>query len=216
MDFFKKFNKFVTLTFFLTIFISHSVTASPTTKPNSMQSMWTKSYTLEGQKKYLEAANVIKPILEKSPKNEFALLRLGWLSYLQAKYNVSEDYYHKALDANADSIDARLGLTLPLMAEQRWKEAAVYANQVIAISPWSYLGCIRLMTCESGLAQWEVLEKEASEFVKRYPTDISGYVFLARAQALLGKKELAIQNYQEVLYRSPANLEALKYLESKK
>lgn len=216
MDFFKKINKIVGFTFLLTIFIFHSVIAASTTKSNSILSMWTKSYTLEGQKKYSEAANVIKPILDKSPKNEFALLRLGWLNYLQAKYNVSADYYHKALDANTDSLDARLGLTLPLMAEQRWKEAAIYANQVIAISSWSYLGYLRLMTCESGLAQWETLEKNASEFVKRYPTDISGYVFLARAQALLGKKDLAIQNYHEVLYRSPTNAEAMKYLESKK
>lgn len=156
----------------------------------------------------------MQSILDKSPKNELALLRMGWLNYLQAKYNVSENYYHKAIDANSDSIDAKLGLALPLMAEQRWKEAELYANQVISIDAWNYYGHIRLMTCESGLAQWETLEKHATEFVKRYPTDISGYLFLARAQALLGKKNDAIQNYQETLYRSPTNAEAIKYLKS--
>lgn len=213
MDSFKKLNKYRGLFLLLCIFIFNSAIAAPV---NPSKSPWEKSYTLETQKKYAEAANVIKPILDKSPDNQLALLRMGWLNYLQAKYNVSIDYYQKAIKVNPDSIDAKLGMTLPLMAQLRWKEAAVYANQVISISTWGYLAHIRLMTCESGLTQWETLEKHASEFVKRYPSDISGYLFLARAQAMLGKTNLAIQNYQETLDRSPTNLEAIKFLQKKR
>lgn len=196
----------------LAIVVSSSVMAAPATNPSTSKSVWEISYNLEHQKKYAEAASAIKPILDKSPQNEFALIRMGWLAYLQAKYNVSEDYYHKALDMNTDSIDARLGLTLPLMAQLRWKEAAIYANQVISMSAWGYVAHIRLMACESGLMQWETLENHASEFIKRYPSDVSGFLYLARAQAMLGKKEKAIQNYKETLERVPTNAEAIKYL----
>lgn len=175
--------------------------------------IWIKSYDLEQQRNLIEAANVLNPLIVKSPQNELALIRMGWLNYLQARYDLAEDYYHKALNANNNSIDARLGLTLALMAEQRWKEAALYANQVISLSAWDYFAHIRLMTCEAGLGQWESLEKHASGFVKHYTSDITGFIFLARSQAMQGKKEQAVQSYQEILFRSPSNTEAIQYLD---
>ncbi|WP_158618544.1 lipopolysaccharide assembly protein LapB [Legionella sp. km535] len=173
---------------------------------------WKKSFSLEQNKHYLDAAKVLEPMLNTTPKNEFLLLRLGWLYYLQTEYNTSISYYKKALELNSDSIDARLGLTLPLLAQQRWKEAALYAKEVIKISAWDYNANVRLMTSESALLQWEILEPHAAEMAKRYPSDPTVYIFLARAQAWQGKKTLAIKNYQLVLERSPDNQEALDYL----
>lgn len=216
MDLVRKFNRCNRLILLLAIFGFSSASTLAQTNTPSTKSVWQNSYDLEYHKKYAEAANILKPILVKSPKDEFILNRLGWLNYLQLKYNVSEDYYHKALDVNSDSIDARLGLTLPLMAQLRWKEAAIYANQVISMSAWGYLAHIRLMACESGQSEWETLGKHAEEFIKRYPTDANGFVFLARSQAMLGKKDLAILSYKDALVRAPTNAEAIKYLENKK
>ena len=84
------------------------------------------------------------------------------------------------------------------------------------MSAWGFTAHIRLMICESGQAQWETLEKHAAEFIKRYPSDVNGFVFLARSQAMLGKKDQAIQNYKDALVRTPTNAEAIKYLENKK
>ena len=38
---------------------------------NTSMAIWEKSYTLERQKKFAEAENVIKPALEKSPHDQF-------------------------------------------------------------------------------------------------------------------------------------------------
>lgn len=205
------------LTLSMSLYVSDAIKTAPVAKAQIPKegSVWAKSYSLEQQKQYAAAADLISPILVTSSNNELALLRLGWLNYLQAKYNEAADYYHKAIAANNNSIDARLGLTLPLLAQQRWKEAALYANQVITISSWNYYGHIRLMTCEAGLAQWETLEKHAGEFTTHYPSDTDGFIFLARSQAMLGKKAQAIKNYEEVLFRSPANAEALDFLAKK-
>lgn len=174
--------------------------------------LWKKSYSLEQEKKYLDAAKTLEPLLNSSPKTEFLLLRLGWLYYLQTQYNTSISYYKEALGLNADSIDARLGLTLPLLAQQRWKEAAVYAKEVIKISDWDYNANIRLMTCESALLEWEVLERHANAMSKRYPSDATVFIFLARSQAWQGKKTQALSNYKLVLERAPDNQEALEYI----
>lgn len=216
MDLIKKINKWSLFALLVAILSCGSTVTQAKTKILASKSPWEESYNYEHNKKYVEAANVLKPILDKTPNDEFALIRMGWLNYLQGKYNASFDFYKKALDVNSDSIDARLGLTLPLMAQLRWKEAAVYANQVISISTWDFTANTRLMICESGQSQWEVLEKHAVEFIKRYPSDATGFVFLARAQAMQGKKDDAIANYKEALDRAPTNAEALKYLENKK
>ena len=182
---------------------------------NAKKSVWSKSYTYEVSKKYVEAADVLAPVLKSQPENQFLLIRLGWLNYLQAKYNESFSYYKKALELNSDSIDARLGLTLPLMAQQRWKETAIYAKEVIAMSAWDFTAHTRLMTCESALQQWATLEQHATEVAKRYPSDPSTIIFLARAQAMQAKKDQAIANYTLALERSPDNQEAITYLKSK-
>lgn len=181
-----------------------------------VKSVWQDSFTYEVSKKYADAAKVLAPMLRATPQNEFLLLRLGWLNYLQAQYNVSIAFYQKAMDLNSESIDARLGITLPLMAQQRWKETALYAKQVIAMSAWDYNAHLRLMTCESALLQWDVLEKHAAEVVRHYPSDPSAFIFLARAQAMQGKKQQAIEQYTQALERAPQNEEALKYLKKNK
>lgn len=211
MDLFRNYCKFI---LFFTLWSIASTTALA--KSDTAKNVWEESYSLETNKKYAEAAQVLKSTYEKSPKDEFVLIRLGWLNYLMGSYNVSTDYYSKALAVNSDSIDARLGLTLPLMAQQRWKEAALYAKQVIDMANWSFTANTRLMICQSGQALWEELEKHATEFIKHYPSDPTAFVFLGRAQAMQGKKEQAIKSYQQALVRAPTNAEALKFIGSKK
>ena len=53
------------------------------------------------------------PLINNKETLELANLRLGWLNYLQGKYNKSIEYYTNALDYNSKSIDANLGLTNP-------------------------------------------------------------------------------------------------------
>lgn len=200
---------------FILAMTSFGYSASISAAKIAPKNVWSKSYTYEGLKKYVDAANVLEPMLNSDPSNEFLLLRLGWLNYLQTKYNESFSYYKKALALNSDSIDARLGLTLPLLAQLRWKEAAIYAKQVIAMSAWDLTANTRLMTSESALLEWVVLEQHATEVVKHYPSDPSAIIFLARSQAMQGKKTQAIANYTLALQRSPDNLEAINYIKGK-
>ena len=178
----------------------------------AQEDTWSQSYKLESQKKYNDAVSLIAPIVSKNNKNEFALLRLGWLNYLAGKYNESIKWYQEASDLNAKSIDAKLGLMLPLMAQLRWREATAQAEQVLQVAPWQYYAHVRLMTCEAAQAQWEKLEKHAGSVAQRYPTDADSLVFLARAESKLGKTADAKANYQKVLQMYPDHLEALKYL----
>ena len=175
--------------------------------------LFKKSYAAEAEGNYQQAAGVIEPILNrKSSVNEFVWLRYAWLHYQQRNYNDAIRAYNKAMKLNASSVEARLGITLPLLAQQRWKEAAIYSKQVVKKSPLHYIAHMRLMLSEEGQKNWKDLKNHAKVVVSYYPSEYLPYVYLARAQAWLGESENARESYQQVLVRYPDNLEALGYL----
>lgn len=175
---------------------------------------WLESYTLEAAGKYAQANAFMDSVLREAPTHEFALMRHAWLNYLQGRYNDALRDYGQVLSINPKSLDARLGLTLPLMAQQRWREAAIEARKVTAVSAWDYTANVRLMVCEEGERKWDVLAQHAGEMASRYPTDATVQVYLARAEAWLGNVRNAKLAYARVLERMPAHAEALAYLKN--
>lgn len=176
------------------------------------KNIWSISYALEANGKYEKAAALMVPLLNKGHESELALLRYGWLNYLQGNFNDSIKAYKQALERNQRSFDARLGIALPLMAQQRWNEASRYLKQVLAQTPYNYLAHIRLMVCEEGLRKWETLAKHSLSLSAHYPSDASILVYLARAYAWQGKTELAKNTYRKVLVRIPGNVEAQRFI----
>ena len=176
------------------------------------QDPWLESYRFEAQGKYAEAYAALGKLKATRPENEFRILRYAWLHYLLKQHNDAIRKYRRALELNPDSIDARLGLTLPLMAQERWREAALYARQVLEVSPWHYYANLRLLAVEEGQRHWEKLAAHARELSNRYPTDATIRVYLARAEARLGNTAKAMAAYRTVLQRVPGHLEATAFL----
>ena len=173
---------------------------------------WSESYRLESMGQYKAAAELFDPVLKTEPDNEFARLRRAWLRYLAGSYNDSQGDYKAALQANPRSLDAQIGLALPLLAQQRWKEAALAAQQALQAAPWNYYAHLRLMVAEEGQRQWQTLLDHTEELHQRYPSDATVLVYRARAQYWLGDMKAARDTYQQVLQRVPGHIEALQYL----
>ena len=185
---------------------------TPIVSGGENESIWSSSYTLEANGKYEKAAALLVPFLDRGEYSEFALMRYGWLSYLQGNHNDAIRSYKRALKRNPRSFDARLGIALPLMAQQRWKEASGHLRQLLAKSPYNYTAHIRLMVCEEGLRKWEQLEKHTMDIAAYYPSDATILVYLARTYAWQGKNILAKNTYRKVLARFPENIEALRFI----
>jgi tetratricopeptide (TPR) repeat protein len=168
------------------------------------------SYKLEAEKRYEAAAQTIQPLAETG--HEFATLRLGWLAYLQGSYNASIAHYGRLLQTSPGSIEARVGLMLPLMAQERWQDAAMQAQIALRQAPFHHVASVRLMACQQALKQWEALEAHAGALTRVYPSDADRLVFLARARAALANVAGAKAAYGQLLERQPAHAEALAYL----
>ena len=170
---------------------------------------WRESHQLEKVYQYDAAINALKGV---SADNELVKLRRGWLNSLKGSHSKAIEHYKLAIKANQNSIDARLGILLPLLAQQRWHEAAQNANKVIEISPWNYYAHIRLMRTEEALKKWDKLAKHAAATNQRYPSDATVLVYLARANLMLDNKQAAINYYSKVLELIPDHFEARQHV----
>jgi tetratricopeptide (TPR) repeat protein len=175
-------------------------------------SIWQTNYTLESTGQYALAVAGMDEVLRQTPTHQFALMRRAWLNYSQGRHNDALRDYNQILALNPKALDARLGLTLPLLAQQRWREAAVEANKVIAVSAWDYTAHIRLMICEEGEHKWETLTRHATELATRYPGDATVQVYLARSAAWQNDLPNARRAYLNVLQHLPEHIEANAYL----
>ena len=173
---------------------------------------WAESYRLEKLYQYDAALNALNAAANNDPDSELLLLRRGWLHYLSGNHSKSIVFYKKAISANNQSLEARLGIILPLLAQQRWREAMLESEKILEVAPWNYQAHIYLMTCEQALKQWPTLEKHAQQVADRYPTDAAVLVFLARASHYSGNRDAAARAYQKVLHISPEHFEAGQYL----
>ena len=177
--------------------------------------VWKNSYQLETAGKYAEAMAVIDSISVNSSDAEFKLLRRGWLFYLNGRFDESIREYRLAIDRNSKSIDARLGLTLPLLAAQRWREAEQVARAALDLAPINSTALVRMAMAQEGQRDWPAMIKTSASLVSSFPSNATGYVYLARAYAWLGRNEDAATAYSSVLVRLPGHLEATAYLAKK-
>ena len=173
---------------------------------------WTESYRLEALSQYHNAAKTMSLVIKDNPRNDFAVSRRGWLNYLRGAHNESIRDYQKAIEINPKSLDARLGLLLPLLAQQRWREASSNANKALKIAPWNYYAHVRLMISEEGEKKWDTLAKHARNVSQRYPSDATVLVYLARANVWMKKDKEARRAYKKVLERVPGHIEATQLL----
>lgn len=173
---------------------------------------WALSYSFEAKGNYSKAIQALSPVISKDSEQEFALLRIAWLKYLNRDYNASIRDYQRALEINQQSLDAMLGVSLPLLAQGRWREAEKAAEKVLELAPWNYYAHLRMLAASEGQAKWDALAERARILSARYPSDATALVYLARAEARRGNTVAALAAYQAVLARVPGHMESTSYI----
>ena len=175
----------------------------------SAESVWKESYSLQAKGEYEKA---IKVLVKANVSGEYALLRYAYLNYLQGNYNTAINKYKQAIKLDPASIDAKLGVTLPLLAQKRWRQVKKYTLQILQQSHWNYTAHLRLMMAEQGMRSWDDLVTHAKQLAKVYPAAATPLVYLARAYAWKGKVRNAVTIYRKVLKRIPDHIEATQYI----
>jgi tetratricopeptide (TPR) repeat protein len=174
----------------------------------SIAQIYQQSYNEEAKGNYGEAILILGRA-ERAGDNSYLLhLRFGWLQYLSGKYPESANSYRKAILKDKNSIEAKLGLMLPLMAQGRWADAEKVGEEIVAVDKLSYLGNSRLAYIYYNLKLYKDAESYYRKVLTYYPGDVEMMAGLGWSLMKQGKKEAAEKSFAEVLRYAPNHVSA--------
>ncbi|WP_456484917.1 tetratricopeptide repeat protein [Desulfurobacterium sp.] len=179
---------------------------------NEIKIAYYKSFTYEKAGDYKDAIKALMPVYETYPKGYTVNLRLGWLYYLMGKYKNSEVHYRKAMEAIPSSVEAKLGLSLPLMAEKRWAEVESLMYKVIKTDYYNFYGNLRLAVALRNEGKAKLAEQIARKMLALYPSNVAFLTELGLDLFAQGKKKEAYATFSDVLILDPENTVAKHYL----
>ncbi|WP_456396582.1 tetratricopeptide repeat protein [Desulfurobacterium sp.] len=179
---------------------------------NDIKLAYHKSFTYEKTKDYRDAIKVLMPIYKTYPNGYTVNLRLGWLYYLMGKYKNSEVHYRKAIEAIPSSIEAKLGLALPLMAEKRWSDVESLMYKVLKTDYYNFYGNLRLAIALRNEDKGKLAEQISRKMLALYPSNVAFLTELGLDLIAQGKKKEAYSIFNDVLILDPENTVAKYYL----
>ncbi|MCY2987015.1 MAG: tetratricopeptide repeat protein [Planctomycetota bacterium] len=166
------------------------------------------------QEKSLNYREAIKTILAKydaNPNDYTFNLRLGWLNYLNGDYRRSGEYYDTAVRLAPQSVEAKLGRLLPLLAGAQYKEAESMADQVVQADPGNYYGNLRLAFALRMQGKLIAANRVVKRMLAAYPADISWLSESGLLDVAQSRKDVARETFAEVLALDPTNALAKQY-----
>ena len=167
-----------------------------------------KSYRYERSQSYSDAIKALSPVITAFPQGYTVNLRLGWLNYLIGSYATARTHYEAAIKTAPDSLEAKLGHTLPLMAQERYDEAEIATKQVLRIDPSNYLANLRLAFAFRMLKKLDAAEYLLNRMLVLYPTDISLLTEYALIKTARNQSVDAKRVFNDILTLDPENVVA--------
>jgi tetratricopeptide (TPR) repeat protein len=193
---------------FIILLGTFSLSIISTAWSQSIPKIYQQSYEEEARGNYQEAIIVLMQAGQAGDNSYLYHLRLGWLQYLASKYPDSANSYRKAVIISKDSIEAKLGLMLPLMTQGKWSDAEKVGREILSLDKLSYLANSRLAYIYYNLKQYKDAEAYYRNVLSYYPGDIEMQVGLAWSLLKQDKKESAAKVFDEILRYVPNHVSA--------
>ena len=172
-----------------------------------------RSYQYEKTGNYDDAIKSLMPVYKSYPEGYTINLRLGWLYYLDKKYANSIFHYEKAMKVAPYSIEAKLGYTLPLLAQGKYADVEKVCYQILNTDFYNYYGNLRLSFVLRMQKKYDIAEKVINKMLVIYPTDVNFLLELGLLRFFTGKKDDAKKILRDLLILDPENVTAKEYLE---
>lgn len=172
------------------------------------------SFEAEGRREYGTALNEVLEILRVAPGDYVATLRAGWLYYLRGQHEDAIVTYRKAVGIAPKSVEARMGLTLPLMAMGRWKETEEACAEALKLAPGDIIAMQRIAYAQYMEGSFAAAKASYERVLAFHPSDIEMMLGLGWTELKLGNMAGAKAEFQRVLRIRRDNLRARAGLEA--
>ncbi|MGB9665102.1 MAG: tetratricopeptide repeat protein [Ignavibacteria bacterium] len=141
---------------------------------------------------YQKAIDALLNIYKNNENDYLINLRLGYLYYLQKKYDKSVDYYQRAIQLSQEkSIEPYLGLTLPLSGQEKWDEVAKAYQKILSLDPNNYTANLRLGQIYFNRKEFSKAETLLKKIYNFYPGDYEANLYLGWTYFYLNRKSEA-------------------------
>ena len=197
---------FLALIFLSPFFCQLAPAAAPTDA--EIRDAYHKSYRYEKAQNYSDAIKALAPVITAYPQAYTVNLRLGWLNYLNGGFATARTHYQAAIKAAPDSLEAKLGHTLPLLAQEKWEEVEAIAKQILRLDPANYTANLRLAYASRLQKKFDAAEAILNGTLVLYPTDISLLTELALVKLAKDNKAEAKRLFNDVVTLDPENVTA--------
>ena len=163
--------------------------------------------------KYAQAILTLMKNYDKYSDEYTINLRLGWLHYLNKDYDSSIKYYNNALAISYNkSIEAMLGVTLPLSDRGDWDKVKDYYKMILDSDGNHYTANLRLGQIDLNTGNYLSAKSYLSKLIEMYPGDYETNLYLAWTYYYLGDNSTAYDLFIEVLTLIPGEKSALEGL----
>ncbi len=170
--------------------------------------LYRQSYRQEARGEYANALSSMREVRKAAGPSYFLALRTGWLTYLTGDYAGAEKSYREAIMAKPAAIEAKIGLTLVLYVEQKWKDLEALCKQVLAQDAKHAVVRARMAAGYYGAGNYADSAAIYRKLVEEYPGELDYQTGYAWALQRMGKREEARKLFQSVLAVSPDNVNA--------
>ncbi len=182
--------------------------------PEEIQKAYWDSYNYEKMQNYEDAIKALMPVYEAYPNGYTVNLRLGWLYYLQGHYANALHHYERAMKVLPASIEAKLGYTLPLLKQQKYREVEQMCYQILKVDFYNYYGNLRLVYVLRLLGDLQSAENVALKMLSLYPTDVAFLTEYGLIKQAQGELQEAKRIFTDVLTLDPQNITAKTQLKA--
>lgn len=170
-------------------------------RPATTRSLFQKAEELVGKKKYDQAADLLKQIVE-TDKNDFqAWNALGTIYYAQQKLDDAENAYLKAVEVHPDSPRAQLNLGRVRSSQKKFEEAVEPLTKAVELQPTSGDANYFLGECYLQLKKGSKAIPYLNEAAKLGRPD--AHLRLGWLYNAAGMKDKAAIEYEEYLKKNP-------------
>jgi tetratricopeptide (TPR) repeat protein len=201
MDFLRK------IIFILILFTGWSATAQQEETFNIFE----RSYLLENEGEYTKAIQALKTIYDEDSYE--VNLRLGWLHYLSGLFSEAVPYYQRCITLRPLSIEARLGIALPVASMGNWSQVEKYYREILEMDPENSWVNYRMALLYYGREDYQTAYKYIEKVVNHYPFDYDSVVLMAWINYRMGKTREARVLFTKSLLMRPGDESATKGLE---
>jgi tetratricopeptide (TPR) repeat protein len=179
---------------------------------NAIQEAFTKSYSLENDKKYSEAAeSLLKVYIASSYELN---LRLGWLTYLTGEFTKSLDYYQKAIDLQPYAIEPKFGYIMPASMAGNWSQVEEQYKKILVIDPMNTKANYWLGMIYYNREQYQDAMKCFEKVVNLYPYDYDATIMFAWSNLKVQNLREAKALFQKALIIRPGDSSAQEGLDT--